>query len=125
MKCVVMRHWSAICRRSKSERSQLTVRSDLIQLWRRALRDAVGQTGLRMSGSSSEVMSAILKEDPRELPSSIPPALVCVVGRCLEKSPERRFQSAADLGFARCIRPQSHPPRHRKRLWQCRRGRGR
>src|SRR2546427_5897782 len=32
--------------------------------------------------------------------SSIPPALQRVVNRCLEKNPERRFQSASDLAFA-------------------------
>lgn len=51
-------------------------------------------------GSQVEVMSAILKEDPRELPASVPPALTSIVNRCLEKAPDRRFQSAADLGFA-------------------------
>jgi Tol biopolymer transport system component len=53
------------------------------------------------SGASSvEVMHAILKEEPAELPASVPPALALIVRRCLEKDPDRRFQSAADLGFA-------------------------
>ena len=51
-------------------------------------------------GSSVEVMNAILKEGPLELPASVPPALALIVRRCLEKEPERRFQSAVDLGFA-------------------------
>ena len=50
--------------------------------------------------SSVEVMNAILKEDPAELPASVPPALALIVRRCLEKEPDRRFQSAADLAFA-------------------------
>ncbi len=55
--------------------------------------------------SSVEVMNAILKDDPPELPASVPPALNRIVRRCLEKEPARRFQSAADLAFA--LQPSS------------------
>jgi serine/threonine protein kinase len=51
----------------------------------------------------AETMTAILKEEPAELSASNPnisPALERIVNRCLEKKPERRFQSTADLGFA-------------------------
>ena len=51
----------------------------------------------------ADVMSAILKDDPADLPVTerrIPPALARIVGRCLEKSPSARFQSARDLAFA-------------------------
>ena len=51
-------------------------------------------------GSSVEVMNSILKDEPPELPPASPPALDRIVRRCIEKQPERRFQSAADLGFA-------------------------
>jgi tetratricopeptide (TPR) repeat protein len=44
-------------------------------------------------------MNAILKEEPPQLPG-VPPALERVVWRCMEKSPDERFQSARDLGFA-------------------------
>jgi serine/threonine protein kinase len=53
--------------------------------------------------TSPETMSAILNEDPREISqmvSNVPPALQRIVHRCLEKTPERRFQSTADLTFA-------------------------
>ncbi len=53
--------------------------------------------------SHVEVMNAILKEDPPELSESnakISPQLEKTVRRCLEKKPERRFQTASDLGFA-------------------------
>ncbi|QQS47403.1 MAG: protein kinase [Acidobacteriota bacterium] len=53
--------------------------------------------------SAIELMNAILKEEPPELGETnakISPALDKIVRRCLEKKPERRFQSASDLGFA-------------------------
>ncbi len=52
--------------------------------------------------TAAETMTAILKEDPRE-PSSVgadAAALVPVLRHCLEKKPEKRFQSARDLAFA-------------------------
>src|SRR5436190_21791014 len=51
----------------------------------------------------AETMTAILKEEPEDLSASNPnisPSLERIVNRCLEKKPERRFQSTADLGFA-------------------------
>jgi serine/threonine protein kinase len=53
--------------------------------------------------TSAETMTAILKEDPpgiSQIAPATPPALQRVVYRCLEKNPERRFQSASDLAFA-------------------------
>jgi len=47
-----------------------------------------------------EAMTAILREDPPELPETIPPALRAIVMHCLEKEPDRRFHSARDLAFA-------------------------
>lgn len=58
-------------------------------------------------GSSMEVMSAILKEEPSELPESIGPALKRIVEHCLDKNPNRRFQSAFDLAFALQAPPSS------------------
>ena len=50
-----------------------------------------------------ETMNAVLTEEPPDLTANnpnIPPALDRVVRRCLEKQPERRFQTADDLAFA-------------------------
>ena len=55
------------------------------------------------AGSVGEVMSAILRDEPDELTQAdgkLPPQLVRIMRRCLEKKPEQRFQSASDLGFA-------------------------
>ena len=62
-------------------------------------------SGRRTFGGDSaiEVMNAILKEEPPDLSEAngkISPALDKIVRRCLEKKPERRFQTASDLGFA-------------------------
>jgi Tol biopolymer transport system component len=47
-----------------------------------------------------EMMTAILREDPPDLPDNVPPALRLIVAHCLEKEPDRRFHSARDLAFA-------------------------
>jgi Tol biopolymer transport system component len=52
--------------------------------------------------SSIETLSAIIKEEPKELTElnpNIPPPLERLVRRCLEKDREQRFQSARDLAF--------------------------
>jgi eukaryotic-like serine/threonine-protein kinase len=52
--------------------------------------------------TSADTMSAILREEPAELSSSVrnlSPALARIVHRCLEKDPAERYQSARDLAF--------------------------
>ncbi len=67
--------------------------------------------------SSIELMNGILKDEPPELPSSTPAGLSRIVRRCLEKQPDRRFQCAADLGFALVSSPETPaPPPKRSRL---------
>jgi eukaryotic-like serine/threonine-protein kinase len=61
-----------------------------------------GQRAFR-GETAMDTMTAILKEDPPDLPVSkrhVPPALERIVDRCLEKSPTSRFKSADDLAFA-------------------------
>jgi eukaryotic-like serine/threonine-protein kinase len=53
--------------------------------------------------TAAETMTAILKEespDPAGGNGNVSPALATVVRHCLEKKPEKRFQSARDLAFA-------------------------
>ena len=53
--------------------------------------------------TTPETMTAVLKEDPPDISESSPtvsPALDRIVRRCLEKSPDQRFQNAKDLSFA-------------------------
>jgi len=50
-----------------------------------------------------ESMNAVISEEPPDLSASkpdLPAGLMRIVHRCLEKQPERRFQSAQDLAFA-------------------------
>ena len=50
--------------------------------------------------SGFEVSSAILNRAPLLLPAGVPAELGAVVGRCLEKDPANRYQSAQDLRAA-------------------------
>jgi eukaryotic-like serine/threonine-protein kinase len=60
-----------------------------------------GQRAFRGS-SPVDTMSAVLREQPPDLAmrTGTPPAIARIVGRCLEKAPGQRFQTAADLKFA-------------------------
>ena len=62
-------------------------------------------SGTRAFGgaTAADTLSAILTEDPADLPPSIGanhPGLDRIIRRALEKEPAQRFQSARDLGFA-------------------------
>jgi eukaryotic-like serine/threonine-protein kinase len=78
--------------------------------------------------TSAETMTSILNVDPpaiSQIVKTAPPGLQRVVHRCLEKSPEQRFQSSSDLAFALGALSESGsgpavaiPPRSRSRwLW--------
>ncbi len=74
------------------------------------------------SGDSSvEVISAILRDNPPDLPESVATGLRQIVAHCLEKNPDRRFQSARDLSFVLQSVSSSSPvvppkPPQRRRL---------
>jgi len=46
-----------------------------------------------------ETMTAVLREEPPDLPATVPTTLDRIVRHCLEKNPEARFHSASDLAF--------------------------
>jgi serine/threonine protein kinase len=47
--------------------------------------------------SAISTMAAIIKEEPKPLGGGVPTQLCAIVGRCLHKDPERRFQAMADV----------------------------
>ena len=61
-------------------------------------------SGRRPFGGATapEVQAAILRDEPAPVADSskVPAEVSAIVGRCLEKHPDRRFQSARDLAFA-------------------------
>jgi serine/threonine protein kinase len=77
-------------------------RSDIFSFGAILYEMLAGQRAFRRE-TMAETMTAILKEEPPELSETNPKInlqLVKVVRRCLDKTPERRFHSAHDLGFA-------------------------
>ncbi len=76
-------------------------RSDIFSLGATCYEMISGKRAFQ-GATAADTMSAILKEEPAELSTSVhnlPPALGRVVHRCLEKDPGDRFQSARDLAF--------------------------
>jgi eukaryotic-like serine/threonine-protein kinase len=77
-------------------------RSDLFSLGAILYEMVSGRRAFKRD-TAAESMTAILKEEPPEFQAvgkAIPQSMDRVVRRCLEKSPEERFQSARDLAFA-------------------------
>jgi Tol biopolymer transport system component len=73
-------------------------------------------------GTAADTAVAILRDEPPPVPG-VPPLLAAIVGRCLEKRPEVRFQSARDLAFAlghmtisNPVSPTRHTRPHRE-MW--------
>jgi hypothetical protein len=74
-------------------------RSDVFSLGIVLYQMATGRNPFQR-GSTVSTLSAILKDTPEPVVAvkhSLPPVLGEIVGRCLEKSPERRYPSAAEL----------------------------
>ena len=77
-------------------------RSDIFSLGAVLYEMLTGKRAFRRE-TSAETMTAILREEPQELSETGwqgPPELQRILGRCLEKNVEQRFQSASDLAFA-------------------------
>ncbi len=119
---------SAICRPEQVRGQPADARSDIFALGCVLYEMLTGKRAFRKP-TAAETMNAILNEDPpaaSEITRTIPPALQRVVHRCLEKAPERRFQSASDLAFALDALSQSgsgqtipvgRTPSHRSVIW--------
>lgn len=76
-------------------------RSDIFSFGSMLFEMLTGQRAFR-GDTPAETMTAILKEDPKELASlneTLPPALDHILRHCLEKDPALRVQSARDLAF--------------------------
>ena len=76
-------------------------RSDIFSLGTLMYEMVAGEHPFR-GDSPADTMSAILREDPKELTAinpNVSPGLDRVIRHCMEKSPEQRFQSARDLAF--------------------------
>jgi len=76
-------------------------RSDIFALGAILYEMLSGQRAFR-GDSAGETMAAILREDPPDLSvtnQNVSPGLERIVRHCLEKNPERRFQSASDIAF--------------------------
>lgn len=81
--------------------SRVDVRSDLFALGAVLYEMLTGSQPFHRE-SPAETMVAIVREDPdmSKLPPSCSGAVRRLLRRCLEKSPEARFQSSRDLAFA-------------------------
>jgi eukaryotic-like serine/threonine-protein kinase len=77
-------------------------RSDILSFGAMLYEMLTGRRAFQAS-SSVETMHAVINAEPPEFDGELgklPPALATIVRRCLEKRPEQRFQSAADMAFA-------------------------
>jgi len=101
---------------ARGDNKTIDLRADLYGLGATLYSILVGRPPF--AGSSTDVLLAVLTEEPtrlRSLDPTIPPALETIVLKCLEKEPERRYESAlalaTDLGrFLEGQRIAARPP---------------
>jgi len=79
------------------EAQQADHRSDVFSFGA-VLYEMISGTRAFAKSTQVETLTAILREDP--VPLAVSAALQQITARCLEKEPERRFQSMRDLAFA-------------------------
>jgi serine/threonine protein kinase len=83
----------------QAEAKPVDQRTDIFSLGTMLYELATGQRPFQ-GDTSMSVLSAVLKDTPRpaiELNPSLPPAFARVLRTCLQKDPDRRYQSAKDL----------------------------
>jgi serine/threonine-protein kinase len=81
----------------QAEGKPLDARSDIFSFGA-VLYELLSGTRAFVGTSTVAVLSAVLRDDPQ--PIQAPPALERIVRRCLQKPPERRFQTMAELRAA-------------------------
>src|SRR6516225_4615571 len=86
----------------QAEGRKVDVRSDIFSFGALLYEMVTGRKAFQ-GDSKVSTLSAILREDPKpasQVVEGVPHELERIIGRCLRKSPERRFQTAADLKVA-------------------------
>src|SRR5499427_4529255 len=86
----------------QAEGKKLDARSDIFSFGAVMYEMVTGRRAFA-GGSSASTISAILREEPKpasQVTEGTPRDLERVIGRCLRKSPDRRFQTMADLRVA-------------------------
>lgn len=86
----------------QAEAKPVDARSDIFSFGAVLYEMITGQAAF--SGSTPiSVITAVLRDEPKlagEVVSGLPPELVRIVGRCLRKDPQQRFQSAEEIKAA-------------------------
>lgn len=101
-------------------RVAVNTRSDIFCLGSILYELLFGEVAFRRA-TQVETMNAVLNEEPARLSdqsSRLPPGWDSIIRRCLEKNPERRFQSASDLAFSiERLAEQPTAPQERKGIF--------
>jgi eukaryotic-like serine/threonine-protein kinase len=86
----------------QAEGKKVDARSDIFSFGALLYEMVTGRKAF-LGDSKVSTLSAILREDPKPISQVVegtPHELERIIGRCLRKNPERRFQTAADLKVA-------------------------
>ncbi|MBZ5625683.1 MAG: serine/threonine-protein kinase [Acidobacteriia bacterium] len=78
---------------------QIDTRSDIFSFGAVLYEMLTGERAFQRESKIS-TLAAILKEEPKPLDPSLPKEVERILGRCLRKDPNRRFQTMADLKVA-------------------------
>ena len=74
------------------------------------------------AGTPDQLVAGILHENSKPLSQEMPAPLADIIGRCLEKDPDRRFESMHEITLAldgfMAARKQTHYPTQQVLPWQ-------